>query len=189
MNKVTIFTKTSNFFYNKTKLWLVGLLLIMLVAKFMSLPILEEYLQVGENHISLDEPQIYSSDEVYKILTDWGDEGRKNQFLIHITWDLLLPVVYFFFLGFLIAWLTKRGFKPESKFQMLSLVSLVAIIDLLENITLFILILVYPANIAVVGWMKTGLTLIKYYLFGPAILFALIASLIFAMKNRFQIRD
>ena len=180
--------KLTSFFYEKSTLWLIGLFLVILVLKFLLLPVFENFLKIDENMISMDKPQIYSSDEVYEILTNWGEEGRPKQFWLHITWDLLLPIVYFFFLGFLISWLTKRGFKPKSSLQNLCLVSLGAVIDLLENISLFILILIYPLKIDFLCWLKTGFTLIKYYLFGPAILFALILSAIYAAKNKFTIQ-
>lgn len=158
--------------------------MVLIVLNFLSLPVFEEVLQIDENMVSLDKPQLYSPEAVYEILTHWGEEGRIKQFWIHITWDLLLPVLYFFFLGFLISWIAKRGFKPGSKMRLLNLVALVAVVDLLENIFLFILIFIYPANVYILGLIKTGLTLIKYYVFGPAILFALVASTVFAIKNR-----
>lgn len=178
----------TSFFYDKTKLWLIGLFMVVLVLKFLLLPAFENFLQIAENTISLDKPQMYSPDEVYEILSNWGEEGRLKQFWLHITWDLLLPIVYFFFLGFLISWLTKRGFKQKSFLQNLCLVSLVAVIDLLENISLFLLICIYPMKIDIFCWFKTGFTLIKYYLFGPAILFALLFSATYAVKNKFKIQ-
>ena len=180
--------KLTLFFYYKTNLWLIGLFLVILVLKFLLLPVFENILQIEENTISMNNPQIYSSDRVYEILTNWGESGRFKQFWFHITWDLLFPIVYFFFIGFLISWLTKRAFKQKSSLQNFCLVSLVAAIDLLENISLFLLILVYPSKIDTLCWFKTGFTLIKYYLFGPAILFALVFSTIYAVKNKFKIQ-
>jgi len=184
-----ILGKLSYFLYNKTKLWLVGLLFLLLALMFLFLPIYENYLKINVNMISLDKPNIYSSAKTYEILTEWGESGRTKQFWFHITWDLLLPIIYFFFLGFLISWLTKRGFNRDSKKQMFNLVSLVAVIDLLENIFLIALILIYPSNIPILSWIKTSLTLIKYYFFGPAIFFTLLGSTVYAFKNRFIIQE
>lgn len=183
-----VFNKLSSFFYNKTKLWLVGLFFVLIVLKFLFLPIFENILQIDEQMISLDKPHIYAPETVYAILTDWGESGRLKQFWLHLTWDLLLPIIYFFFLGFLISWLAKRGFKPNSKMQKLNLVALVAVVDLLENVSLFFLIQIYPANVYILSLVKTGLTLTKYYLFGPAILFGLVISTVFALKNRFVVQ-
>ena len=185
MNKSRQHNPLTSFFYNKTKLRLVGLFLLLVVLMFLFLPMFENFLSIEENIPSLDKPYMYSPDEVFEVLTGWGEDGRIKQFQFHITWDILLPGVYFFFLGFLIAWLTKRGFRQNSKWQNLCLLSSVAVIDVLENITLFLLILVYPSKIDILSWLKTGLTLIKYYIFGPAILSALFFSGIHAGKNRF----
>ncbi|MBN1891251.1 MAG: hypothetical protein JW780_00575 [Clostridiales bacterium] len=183
-----LFGRLSSFFYKGTRLWLVGLFLILIVLLFVSLPVFEDILQIDENMTSLDRHHIYSSDQVYEILTEWGESGRLKQLWLHLSWDLLFPLIYFFFLGFLISWLSKRGFKQHSKMQLLNLVSFVAVVDILENISLFILILIFPANVFILSWIKTGLTLTKYYLFGPAILFALVVSTIYAIRNRFVIQ-
>lgn len=189
MKANTIFNKLSLFFYKKTKLWLVGIFLVLIILNFLSLPIYEDILQIDEKMISIDEPQIYSPMQVYEILTDWGQNGRVKQFWLHITWDLILPIIYLFFLGFLISWLAKRGFKQNSKMQILNLVSLVAVVDLLENISLFLLIFIYPKNWYIISLIKTFLTLIKYYVFGPVILFTLIITTFFAVKNKFAIQE
>ncbi|MCG8569045.1 MAG: hypothetical protein MJB14_02790 [Spirochaetes bacterium] len=188
MKLKTKFNQLSLFFYNNTKLWFIGLLFLLLILLFLALPLFENILQIDTNIISLDKPGLYSPLKIYEILTDWGENGRMKQFWFHITWDSLLPISYFFFLGFLISWLTKRGFKSKSKMHLLNLVSLVAIVDLLENLSLFILIFLYPANMYILCLIKTGLTLIKYYLFGPAILSGLMISTAFAVKNKFQIQ-
>lgn len=180
--------RLSSFFYKITRLWLVGLFLILIVSLFIALPVFEDILQMEKNMTSLDSSHINSSDRVYEILTEWGESGRLKQLWLHLTWDLLFPLIYFFFLGFLITWLSKRGFKQQSKMQLLNLVSLVAVVDILENISLFLLIFVFPANVSVLCWIKTGLTFTKYYLFGPALLFVLVVSTIFAIKNRFAIQ-
>jgi len=184
-----LFNRISLFFYKNTTLWLVGLFLILLLLMLISLPLFENILQIEENMISLDVPPTYSSDRVYEILTEWGKDGRLKQFWLHLTWDLLFPMIYFFFLGFLLSWFSKRGFKRDSKMQKLKLVSFVAAVDLLENIALFLLIIFFPANVYILSWIKTGLTLTKYYIFGPAILFGLVVSTFFASKNRFIIQD
>ena len=121
-----------------------------------------------------------------EILTDWGESGRLKKLWLHL---ILPPIIYLFFPGFPLAWLVKRGFKRENKMQMIGLVSLVAAIDLLESLSLFLLIFIYPTNVHILSWLKTELPLTKYYIFGPAILFGLSISLIFAIKNKFAIQE
>lgn len=179
----------SSFFYNKTKLWLVGLFFILILLMFLFLPIFEKTLHMSENMISLDKSHVYSPEKIHAILTDWGEIGRLQQIWLHFTWDLVFPILYFFFLGFLISWFAKRGFKSNSKMQKINLLSMVAIVDILENIFLFMLILIYPQNVLMLGWIKTGLTFMKYYLFGPAILLGLLISIVFALKKRFVVQE
>jgi hypothetical protein len=178
-----------SFFYKKTNPWLIGLFFISIILMFLILPAFENILHLSEDMVSLDKPFLYSNVKIFDILTDWGEEGRFQQILFHLTWDLVLPVIYFFFLGFLLSWFAKRGFKSGSRVQKITLLSLVAVADILENIFLLVLILIYPENVPVIGWIKTGLTFMKYYLFGPLIPAVLLIAVIFALKNRMEVQE
>lgn len=177
-----VFDRISEFFFYRSRLWYVGVLFLLIVALFMVLPITESFFQIGEGMISLDKPNWHSPDDIHKILGSWGDSGRMGQFWLHMTWDLALPVTYFFFLGFLLSYFTRKGFPPESSMHKMNLVSLVAVVDILENAMLFILIVAFPSELVVVGVIKTALTLIKYYLFGPVILLAFAISIGAALR-------
>lgn len=172
-----MFKRLSRFFLKNTKISLVVIPLVAIIFLFILLPTFEEFLNIDTSHVSLDKPMLYSASEINSILTDWGEEGRKSQFLLHITWDLLLPLFYFFFLGFLLSLLLRNVYEKGSRVHYLNLVSLVAVIDILENISLFILITLYPNTPTLVCWIKTSLTLIKYYIFGPGIVIALIVGI------------
>lgn len=179
----------SAFFYKKTKILFIGILLILIVLMFPLLPVFGKAIHMNENMISLDSSKIYSPETIHAILTDWGDKGRIRQIWFHFTWDLVFPVLYFFFIGFLVSWFAKRGFRPGSKMQKMNLLAMVAAVDLLENISLLVLVIIYPVTSRILGIIKTSLTAIKYYLFGPVILAGLVTSVIFAIKNGFRIQE
>ncbi|QUI25418.1 hypothetical protein HZI73_25345 [Vallitalea pronyensis] len=174
--------KLSNTLINQSKLWKIFLLLAIMVALFMSLPAFESYFQITDM-ASLDELQFYSSDDIYQILDQWGTEGQRQQMFFHFTWDLALPITYFFFLAYLFSWLTKRGFKQDNPLQKLNLLSLVAVVDILENLSMLALVLLYPTEIQVLAFLKTAFTLIKFYIFGPLISLGLFVSIIATIKN------
>ena len=179
----------SDFFYSKTKLVLIVLLLFIIFAMFQIMPVFEKVLNIDDNIVSMDSADILPQEMIYSILTDWGDDGRVRQVWFHLSWDLIFPVSYFFFVGFLLSWFAKRGFKSNSSMQKLNLLAFVAVVDLLENISIMILVFVYPADIFFLVFVKNALTVIKYYLFGPLIVLGLLLSLVFAAKNRFEIQD
>ncbi len=181
--------KFTAYFHNRTKLWIIGILLLLIIIMFFILPTVEDVFHISQDMVSIDEPDIHTPQEIHNILNDWGEQGRIQQVWFHSTWDIILPILYFFFIGFLISWFTKRGFKSESAFRKMSLVSLIAVVDILENIALFILIFSFPSKYGFMGWIKTGLTLTKYFIFGPAIVIALIIAVVFAIRNRFVVQE
>lgn len=176
--------KISRFFQQQTKILYVVLPLFLIILLFFLLPYTEELLKIDSSHISLDKPRLYSPLEIHNILTDWGEEGRISQFWLHITWDLMLPLFYFFFLGFLISLMFRDRYEKSSRIQYFNLVSLVAVIDILENISLFILLTLHPKIPIVLCWIKILLTMIKYYLFGPGILIALTVGVVGLYKQK-----
>ncbi len=181
--------RISNFFYNKTKILFIIIPLILILSMFIIMPAFEKALGMDENLVSLDSSNIYSPETIHTILSEWGYEGRLQQIWFHFTWDLIFPLLYFFYIGFLLSWLAKRGFKKNSKMQKTNLLAAIAVADILENISLLFLILAYPKDAIILGYIKTALTMIKYFLFGPLILITLIVLLIFAIKNKFRIQE
>lgn len=180
-----MFKKLTNFFSNYARLKLIVLFFFLVLLMLFIFPLFEYIVQMPENIISLDSSNLYSSKEIHKILTEWGSNGRIKQIWLHLTWDLIFPILYFFFLGFLISYITSRTFKASSKMQKAFLLSFVALVDILENISLIILILIYPKDVSFLGCLKTGFTFVKYYVFGPALLICILVSTVFLLVNKF----
>ena len=77
---------------------------------------------------------------------------------LHLTWDFIIPILGFLFVGLFISWLLQRSFRPGSKLQKLNLLALGSVFDLLENICLISMMVGYPARPVVVAWLKTIFT-------------------------------
>jgi hypothetical protein len=153
-----------------------------------TLPLLSLLYPVENELVPLDDPVFYTSEEVFSIVESWGDGGRTYQLWLHLTWDLIVPILGFLLIGLFISWLLQRGFRTGSKLQKLNLLALAPIFDLLENICLVSIIVVYPARPVTIAWLKTIFTLSKY---GIAILIVLLMliGLIKAAMNRFKIQE
>jgi hypothetical protein len=91
--------------------------------------------------------------------------------------------------GLSISWLFQRGFKLDSRMQKLNLVPVLGgFFDVMENIWIMIMILVFPAQPTVVAWLSTISTMGKYILGIPIVLLLLI-GLIKAAMNRFKVQE
>jgi hypothetical protein len=152
-----------------------------------SLPLLGLIYPAGGEMVSLDDPAIHSPEEIFRIIESWGVDGRSYQLWFHLTWDLIFPILGFLFVGLIISWLMKRSFKKESKLQRMNLLALESVFDILENVIIVIMIVIYPAQLVSLAWLKTLSTMIKYCFAFPIVMVILL-GLYKAARNRFKVQ-
>lgn len=139
--------------------------------------------------VSLDAPSFLTPEQAYAAVDSFGDVGRTQSAWFHMTWDFIVPVVYTLFFCLLISWLFMRGFKLESNLQQLNLFPIVGgAFDIMENIWITTMIVVYPAQPAVVAWLRAINTLGKYFS-GVVIIALLLIGLVKAAMNGFKLQQ
>lgn len=181
-------SKISNYFHGKAKSWLIlTIFAIFVLFVSISLPVIYYFYPTVDEMVSLDDPIFYTPEEIFSIVESWGEAGRTQQFWFHLTWDFIVPVLALLFIGLFISWLTQRGFNPKSKMQKMNLIALAAIFDLLENLCIEIIVMVYPSKPIAIAWFKSIFTMAKYS-FGVFIILIILISLIKAIKNKFKIQ-
>jgi len=153
-----------------------------------SLPLLSRIYPAADDLVSLDDPVFYTPEETFSIVESWDESGRTYQLWFHLTWDLIFPVLGFLLVGLSISWLLQRGFRPGSKLQSLNLLALGPIFDLLENICLVSMLVVYPAQPMVVAWLKAIFTITKYG-FMILIILVVLIGFVAAAINRFRVQE
>ena len=180
-------SKLSDRFYTLAK---GRLILAVFAALFLfmgiSLPVLYQLYPEEMSLESLDDPVFYTPGEIFSILDTWGETGRSFQLWLHLTWDVVVPVLGFLTFGLSLSWLWMRAAPPESRLRRLNLLALASGFDLLENFSQAVLILAYPARPAWLAWLKTLFTLSKYGFMVVILLFLLI-GLALVWRNRFKI--
>jgi hypothetical protein len=181
-------SKISNLLHAWAKGWLILAVLAALVL-FMAitLPLLSQIYPAGNELASLDDPVFYRPEEIFSIVESWGDGGRSFQLWFHLTWDLIVPILSFLFIGLSSSWLLQRGFRPGSKVQRLNLLALGTAFDLLENICIISMVVVYPARPVIIAWLKMIFTMSKYG-FAIPILLLFATGLIKAAMNKFKVQ-
>jgi len=177
----------SNYFHRRAKGKLILFIFISLVLFIgITLPLMYTFYPDSKQMVSLDST-ISSPQQTFSIIESWGDSGRNFQFWLHLTWDIIVPLLTFFFFALFISWLFQRGFKSRSKLQKINLIAFASIFDILENVCINLLIIFYPSQSVIIAWMKNIFTASKY-VFGVLIILIILIGLIKAVKNKFEIQ-
>lgn len=126
--------------------------LILVVAVFPSLPISGEMIDVKAG---------YTHAEALAALDGYGEAGRRAYVWASLTLDTLLPIVYASFLGGLV-----YRFRPTERLWRLAYLPLAAVvIDLGENVQIFLMLTRYPDIPAAQVASASLFTLSKGYAF------------------------
>lgn len=128
--------KLSRFLYGYSRGWVaLAALVLFLVFSALTLPgqsaMAEDYSQgTGSPDTSL----FYNGRELYHMADMYGEEGRAAYLKARWTFDLAFPLVYTFFLVTAISWLLNKALPQDSRWRLLNLVPVAAmILDFLEN--------------------------------------------------------
>jgi hypothetical protein len=166
--------------------WAKGWLILSIIAAFVllvNLPLADPTLI----SMSLDGQFAYTPEQAFSAVASYGGNGRVQMIWIHLA-DFILITLYTSMFCLSISWLFQRGFKLDSRMQRLNLVPILGgFFDVMENIWIITIILVYPARPTVVGWLSTISTMGKYIM-GIPIVLLLVIGLIKAAMSRFKVQ-
>ena len=132
----------------------------------------------------IDTKLYYGPAELYEIMEHYGDQGRQVYALSHLTADVLFPLVYAFFFGLLIAYIFQRAFSRDSWNQRLNLVPfLLLIFDLIENVSVVILLLAYPTELEGLARVTGMVTSVKWMLAGITVALPLVGAAVWLFRS------
>jgi hypothetical protein len=167
--------------------WANGWVILSIIAAFVlliNLPLADPTLI----SMSLDGQFAYTPEQAFSAVASYGDNGRVQMLWIHLA-DFILITLYTSMFWLTISWLFQRGFQLDSRIQRLNLVPILGgFFDLMENIWIITLLLIYPAQPTLVAWSSTIFTTAKYIMGIPIILLLLI-GLVKAAMNRFKVQE
>jgi len=134
----------------------------------------------------LDLMFFYTPAQAFEMIEKYGMDGRSVYMKIELTADIIYPIIYTLFYGLLISWLFQRGFKSNSPMQKLNTMPVGAwFFDLLENVGIVSMLLMYPSQPVVLAWLTMSLGLIKW-LFAIGSIGLSLFGLVKAGLNRFK---
>lgn len=180
--------RISQRFYSWAKGWLIIILFLLdgFFAGFL-LPLIQGIMQGGQGGIQPLDLMIFATPgKLFGMLETMGEYTRNFYRSVELTVDIVYPLVYLFFFGLLISWLFQRGYPSSSPMRKYNIVPLGAwFFDLLENITIIVLISIFPSQPAIFGWLLFVLINVKWLFAGASILLILI-GLVMAIRNGFK---
>ncbi len=143
---------------------------------------LTEYTGVA---VSPDTSFFYSPAELYQMAEAYGDAGRAFYVRQRYTFDLVWPFAYYFFFTSLITYLLARC-KPGSFIRYANLLPLFAFLfDLLENISVSLVMARYPQSTAPAAALAPFFTAFKWMAIVLTII-ALLIGLYYKLSNSFR---
>jgi hypothetical protein len=128
----------------------------------------------------------YTPDKVYSMIESYGDAGRVSYRTFELTGDIIYPIVYTLFFSLAITWLFQRGFAGDSQMHKYNVVPFGAwLFDLFENLSIVAMLSIYPSEPALLAWIATIFTMLKW-LFAIVTILLLLTGLIKAAMNGFK---
>ena len=124
-----------------------------------------------------DTSLVYSADDLYRMAEAFGPGGRQAYIQARLTFDVIWPLVYAFFLITTISWLADRAFRPGSSWRLLNLVPVLGIVlDFLENGASVIVMARYPLHTPVIDLLAPIFTFSKWVFVGGSFVVLLVVA-------------
>jgi hypothetical protein len=167
--------------------WAKGWRVLASLAAFMALLLMPPLADPDLLSQSLDGMVFYTPERAFSAIASYGEAGRTQVLWVHVA-DFLIILVYTSLFCLSISWLLQRGFEPTSKMRRLNVLPLLGgLFDVLENLCVMTLILVYPAQPVALAWLSTAFTTSKYSS-TVLILVPLLIGLVKAGMNGFKVQ-
>lgn len=132
---------------------------------------------------SPDTSLIYSSDDLFKIASDYGEEGRDAYIFLRCTFDVVWPIVYFMFLASLMGVLIKKLQLKETYKYLIILPVFSILFDYFENITSVIVMYKYPTEMLFFANITPYMTLLKWIFIGVSFIIIVILIIMSLIKK------
>lgn len=168
--------------------WLVLVLLAgEILFNAVILPGQQARMQAGSGGVGpIDLQLFYTPEKVYGMIASYSPEVRVAYRTFELTGDILYPIVYMLFFSLAITWLFQRGFASTSSMHKYNVVPFGGwFFDLLENICIVAMLSIYPSTPALLAWISTIFTSVKW-LFAVESVGLLLIGLFMASRSGFK---
>ncbi len=137
---------------------------------------------------SPDQSFIYSADDLYRMAEAYGSEGRAAYVNARVTFDVIFPIAYAFFLLTSIGWTLSKASAKGSTWRWFIYFPLLGLVfDYLENTGAAIVMSRFPAESPLIAEITPVFTLIKWFFVNGSFV-VLIGGLVAAVVGRIKER-
>jgi hypothetical protein len=133
---------------------------------------------------SPDTSFFYSPDDLYSMAEAYGPEGRAAYVRARLTFDVVWPLVYFWFLGTALSFVFGRATSPDSPWRYANLAPLFGLIfDYLENVATSVVMARYPHPSPLFATMAPLFTATKWVFVGGSFALLVIGLILWVVRR------
>jgi len=180
-----LFERLSHWLSQVSTGWLALLALVIFVL-FVATVLPTQAAKVDENSAGAATPDLsiyYSAQDLYCWAAAYGLLGRQAYVRARLTFDVIWPLVYTFFLVTAASWLYKRAFSAGSIWQYANLVPLLGMIfDFLENFSTSMVMLRFPEPTPILDSLAGVFTMVKWALMSASLILLVLGFVIVCLK-------
>jgi hypothetical protein len=134
---------------------------------------------------SPDTSFFYSAGDLYRMAESYGEAGRLAYVYARLTFDVIFPLIYLFFLGTSLSWTLARVLTEGQRGRILNLFPLFGwLFDLLENLSTSIVMLNFPKQVSLAASLASVFTMLKWFFVGGSLVILVSALFIALWKRR-----
>lgn len=176
---------TSTVVYRFSKGW-VALAALIIFVLFIILVFPKQVAIADETSSGAGTPDLsffYTPTDLYRMAEAYGESGRETFIQTRLTFDVVWPLVYLFFLATSISWLFRQLFPPAVQLARFNLLPLLgALFDYLENFFNILIMARYPATTKLIDWLAPVFTMLKWVALGASGVLLISLLMLFIIK-------
>ncbi|MCL4275866.1 MAG: hypothetical protein KJZ77_18490 [Anaerolineales bacterium] len=174
--------RTSDLLYSISKGWL-ALAALAVFAVFIGVILPGQAAQAETYSAETGSPDtsfFYTPADLYRMAEAYGAEGRSAYIRARLTFDVVWPLAYLFFLGTAVSWALTRALPAGDRWRLLNLFPLAGVVfDYLENLSAALVMGRYPDPTPFVDVMTPVFTALKWFFVNGSFVI-LLAGLVWA---------
>jgi hypothetical protein len=133
---------------------------------------------------SPDMSLFYAPETLFDFAEAYGPDGRQAYIQARLTFDVVWPLVYAFFLTTSLSWLLNKGLKAGSFWRCLNLFPVMGLIlDYFENLAAVLVMVRYPTRAVLPAYLALVFTPLKWIFVGGSFMLVLIGGVIVLVKR------
>lgn len=163
--------------------WIVLLTALFVITISILFPTGKRWLGIPPELESLDTTLTYTPKQAFDLLETYSPAQRQAYALMHVTLDLLFPVIFTLTLGAVITYFSRRAFPVNKRWQRLYLLPLfLFVMDMLENTLVISLALTHPTSPQILAVAAGAVTLVKWIAAGLTMTVVAATGLLFVCQ-------